>query len=481
MLAAVCVLVASGATQANASTWTQMSTGTTATITSIDYSTGAIIFTTSNGAIFKQSGSTFTQVANKPGVVFNQVRMNGLLGLAVGNGGAVFRTENGGGTWAQESGIMADNSLCDGGQVALGSVYTIAWASAKEAFISAANHQIDHSTDEGKTWTHVNNGPSGCVMNEDVTDAFFVPGSSPPTGYFLSQYFGKVFLLQESASLEFSKDVSPLQESLNDFTELSRLAVDPSNPARQWDVNPEEGFSGDSLAFGLTTDGWGSSPGHWHFVNRESTSPSQNAYDVAYAGGTVLADGNNGELLGSTDGANFYEWNAGGSMTSENWRAVALADGSHAAIGGANGVLAVTADAQNVAPPAPPGASTTPPTVTPPVINTGQIHPPAGTVEVVREGVRYVLSTTKLTGCLSKRAKLPAAFSTHGLKVKLVKVQFFFDGHRVAQRRHHPYSERLSLRKLRAGKHRLTVTAYVDRGRHRKAAKVSLSETFSVC
>jgi hypothetical protein len=100
---------------------------------------------------------------------------------------------------------------------------------------------------------------------------------------------------------------------------------------------------------------------------------------------------------------------------------------------------------------------------------------------VVHEGVRYLLSTTTQTGCLSKSAKLPAAFTTHGLKVRLVKVQFFFDGHRVAQRKRHPYSERLSLKKLRSGKHRLTVTAYVDRGRHRKVAKVSLSESFSVC
>jgi hypothetical protein len=483
VLAIVCALAAIGAAQASAATWTQVSTGTTATITSIDYSTGAVIFTTSNGEIFKQSGSTFVRVENKPGVVFNQVRMNSvnpLLGLAVGNAGAVFRTENGGSTWTQVSGIMADNSLCES-EVALGSVYAVAWASAKEAFISAAGHQIDRSTDEGESWHPVNAGSSGCVIDEDITDMSFVPGASPPIGYLLSQYFGKVFLLKESTPLKFQGDVSQLQESLNDYTDLSRLAVDPSNPARQWDVNPEPGQSGDSLAFGLTINGWGSTGANWTFANTESSSPAQNAYDVAYAGGTVLADGNNGELLGSIDGTTFYQWNAGGSLTSENWRAVALADASHAAIGGANGVLALTTDAQNVAPPTPSGPSTTPPATTPPVITTGQIHAPAGTVEVVREGVRYVLSTTTQTSCLSKKAKLPASFSTHGLKVKLIKVQFFFDGHRVAQRKRHPYSERLSLKKLRAGKHRLTVTAYVDRGRHKKAAKVSLSETFSVC
>jgi hypothetical protein len=481
VLASVCAVAAIATAQAGAATWTQLSTGTSATITSIDYSTGAIIFTTSNGGIFKQSGETFVQVESKPGVVFNQVRMNGLLGLAVGNAGKVFRTEDGGSTWTEDGPIMADNSACDGGEVALGSVYTIAWVSPSEAFIGAANHQIDRSTDGGKTWSRVNNGASGCVINEDITDIFFVPGASPPTGYFLSQYFGKVFLLQESSTFEFSKDVAPLVESLNDFTDVSRLAVDPSNPARQWDVNPEPGLSGDSLAFGLTADGWGSTGANWNFVNTGSSSPSQNAYDVAYAGGTVLADGNNGELLGSTNGTDFYQWSAGGSMASENWRSVALADGFHAAIGGINGVLAVTSDAQDVAPPVvvPPTTPVTPPIVTP--INTGPFHPPAGTVEVVREGVRYVLSTSTLTGCLSKSAKLPAAFTTHGLKVKLVKVQFFFDGHRVAQRKRHPYSERLSLKKLRAGKHRLTVTAYVDRGRHKKAAKVSLSETFSVC
>ena len=485
IVALAAAILALAATQAGASTWTQLSTGTTATITSIDYSTGTIIFTTSNGEIFRQSGSGFTRVADEPGVVFNQVRMNGSLGLAVGNGGAVFRTTDGGEKWTQESSIMADESSGCASAVPLGSVYAIGWASSSEVFIAAANNQIDRSINSGETWSRVNNGTSGCVIHDDITDMFFVPGAAHAKGYFLSNDFGKVFLLQEGSSFEFSSDVSALSDSLNDFTELSRLAADPANPARQWDVNPQEGSRGDSLAFGLTTNGWGSTPGNWTFVNSENSSPAQNAYDVAYAGGTVLADGNNGELLGSTDGTNFYQWNAGGSIASENWRAVALADGAHAAIGGINGVLAVTTDAQNVAPPvAPVTPIATPiitPTFTPPIINAGPTHPPAGTAEVIHEGVRYVLSTTTLTGCLSKKAKLPAAFTTHGLKVKLVKVQFFFDGHRVAQRKHHPYSERLSLQKLHSGKHRLTVTAYVDRGRHRKVGKVSLSESFSVC
>jgi photosystem II stability/assembly factor-like uncharacterized protein len=481
LLALTCAMLAIYTTQAGAATWTQLNTGTTATITSIDYSTGTVIFTTSNGEIFRQSGSGFTRVTDEPGVVFNQVRMNGSLGLAVGNGGAVFRTTDSGEKWAQESSIMADESDGCASAVPLGSVYAIGWASSSEVFIAAANNQIDRSIDSGETWSRVNNGASGCVIHGDITDMFFVPGATYAKGYFLSNGFGKLFLLQAGSTFEFSSDVSPLSDSLNDYTGLSRLAADPANPARQWDVNPQEGSSGDSLAFGLTTDGWGSTPGNWTFVNGNSGSPSQNAYDVAYAGGTVLADGNNGELLGSTDGTNFYQWNAGGSMTSENWRAVALADGAHAAIGGTNGVLAVTADAQEVAPPTPVTPISTPVVAPPTTFNPGQIHAPAGTVEVVREGVRYLLSTTALTGCLSKKAKLPAAFTTHGLKVRLVKVQFSFDGHRVAQRKRHPYSERLSLKKLRSGKHRLTVTAYVDRGHHRKVAKVSLSESFSVC
>ncbi len=482
LLALTCAMVALATTQASAATWTQLSTGTTATITSIDYSTGTVIFTTSNGEIFRQSGAGFTRVADEPGVVFNQVRMNGSLGLAVGNAGAVFRTTDGGEKWTQESAIMADDSGC-ASAVPLGSVYAIGWASSSEVFIAAANHQIDRSTNGGETWSRVNNGTSGCVIDDDITDMFFVPGAAHAKGYFLSNDFGKVFLLQEGSTFEFSSDVSQLSDSLNDYTELSRLAADPTDPARQWDVNPQGGSSGDSLAFGLTSDGWGSTAGNWTFVNSENSSPSQNAYDVAYAGGTVLADGNNGELLGSIDGTNFYQWNAGGSIASENWRSVALADRTHAAIGGVNGVLAVTADAQDVAP-APSTPITTPistPIAQPTFVNPGPIGTPAGTVEVVREGVRYLLSTTASTGCLSKNAKLPAAFTTHGLKVKLVKVQFFFDGHRVAQRKRHPYSERLSLKKLHSGKHRLTVTAYVDRGRHRKVAKVSLSESFSVC
>src|SRR3984957_1219153 len=143
LLALMCAMLAIYTTQAGAATWTQLSTGTTATITSIDYSTGTVIFTTSNGGIFKQSGSAFAQVENDPGVVFNQVRMNGSLGLAVGNGGAVFRTTDSGEKWAQESSIMADESDGCASAVPLGSVYAIGWASSSEVFIAAANNQID--------------------------------------------------------------------------------------------------------------------------------------------------------------------------------------------------------------------------------------------------------------------------------------------------------------------------------------------------
>ena len=105
-LAAVAASLASAAIAqpASASIWTEIPSGTTQNITAIEYqSASRFWFTTVAGAIFKrQPNGTFAQVARPAGgVPLNDIEFQagGQIGLAVGNGGLVLRSTNGGDTW----------------------------------------------------------------------------------------------------------------------------------------------------------------------------------------------------------------------------------------------------------------------------------------------------------------------------------------------------------------------------------------------
>jgi photosystem II stability/assembly factor-like uncharacterized protein len=104
MLATATVLaLAATAGTANAASWTEIPSGTTEEITAVEYRGGdQFWFTTANGKIFRRVGGTFQQEYSQLGVVFRDIEFDpsGTVGLAVGTGGAVARTTNGGADWA---------------------------------------------------------------------------------------------------------------------------------------------------------------------------------------------------------------------------------------------------------------------------------------------------------------------------------------------------------------------------------------------
>jgi hypothetical protein len=212
------------------------------------------------------------------------------------------------------------------------------------AWIAAGGSQIWRSTGTGATlglfWVDANNGAgtSCALVARDIDAMVFIPGD--PAGYFITRSFGYVWF--SSNPFTTSTSEKPANAG-NGFTTLRRAVGDPSNTNRMWAVTPGEGTS----YVQRTIDGWSTGAG-WTIANPDTRGFSR-AYDVDYAGGTVLAAGAGGMVLHSIDGESFFYNDADGALATQDWRAVSLADGVNGAIGGTNGKLAVTSQG-NVTP-----------------------------------------------------------------------------------------------------------------------------------
>src|SRR3954451_22949754 len=110
-LVCACAPAAVAASPASAAIWTEIPSGTTQNITAIEYqSASRFWFTTAAGAIFKrQPNGTFAQVRAAGSVPLNDIEFQsgGQIGMAVGNGGLVLRSVNGGDTWTAVTGVKA--------------------------------------------------------------------------------------------------------------------------------------------------------------------------------------------------------------------------------------------------------------------------------------------------------------------------------------------------------------------------------------
>jgi hypothetical protein len=134
--------------------------------------------------------------------------------------------------------------------------------------------------------------------------------------------------------------------TVNNFSGNPRLAQDAGNPNRLWVVDHEAGGGGcGELCLMVSTDG-GTNSTHGTFAN--DTSPTAGLYDISSQGGVEVTAGTGGEIFTSIDGTNFYKQPADGALATENWRAEAAFDAAHAAVGGENGALAVTAAANTI-------------------------------------------------------------------------------------------------------------------------------------
>ena len=354
LLSAVLALGA-GAGSAQAASWTEITSGTADEITAVEYRGGdQFWFATANGKIFRRVGGTFQQRHSQAGVVFRDIEFDaaGTVGLAVGTGGHVARTTNGGTDWTVETLPNSENPLseleCDDTKHSPGDLDTLAIDGLGQAWIAGGGAQLWRSTGTGAAlgtgWVNANNGTGDdCNLPRDIDGMFFVPSSA--SGYFIAKSFGQVYFT--SNSLAGAASPKPGAAG-NGFEFLRRVTGDPANPNRMWAVFPGEGTS----YVKRTESGWNSAL-DWTFANRDRRQLTR-PYDVDYAGGTLVSAGDAGLIVLSTNGADFYYEDSPGALATQDWRAVSVADAANAAVGGSGGKLAVTSSANvlpDIAPP----------------------------------------------------------------------------------------------------------------------------------
>src|SRR5215213_6815665 len=191
----------------------------------------------------------------------------------------------------------------------------------------------------GTGWIDAQGVPTpDCRVPRDIDWMVVVPSSA--SGYFIARSFGQVYFTSNSlATTAAAKGAI----AGNGFQFQRRAVGDPANPNRMWTVFPGDGIS----YVARTIDGW-STGLDWNMVNRDRRELSR-PYDIDYAGGTIVTAGDSGLVVLSTNGADFYFEDIPGTLATQDWRAVSVADAANAAIGGTNGKLAVTSSA-NVLP-----------------------------------------------------------------------------------------------------------------------------------
>ncbi len=330
-----------------ASIWTPLSTGTTEDISAIDYqSDAAFFFTTSNGGIFQRTLAGFVQRPSpgSTGVVFSDIAMRGSKGLAVGAVGKVYKTTDGGLTWLLGGAVLQEKDDCSGTLATAADLYSVRWKTDTEAWVFGAGRTIASTADTGTTFTQRNVQSAGaCRVPAPVTDAFFNPGATD-TVYLLSDDFGGVYLSTDALAGPAARRAADAVSGGSNA--VKRLAGDPTNPNRQWAVNVHPTASG-TYYLGLTQDAW---------TTRQLFSPKNfgsgqdfsKPFDVGYAGGSVVEAGDGGQINTSIDGVNFFNQPADGALATTAWRALGVADGSHAAVGGQGGKLVVSDRANTI-------------------------------------------------------------------------------------------------------------------------------------
>jgi hypothetical protein len=357
------------------SIWTPVASGTTDTISSVVYqSPTRFWYATTNGKIEYFNGSSFvagagvtpgenfTDLAFQPTSVAGGPGTTGLYGYAVASNGDVWQTSNGGVSWTPVPPPQTPADCSSGSPVAAETeLNAVVWSSTSTVYLLGNNSTVQKSTAANTptpAFSEINKvGTGTCAAQSDtsaqnLTDATFLP-ANPLDGFLISQDFGSLY----ATSNGFASGVKK-SEMVNNFQGSPRLAQDLANPNRLWAVDHSPGGGGcGELCLQFSTDG-GVTDTHATFPN--DSNASVGLYDVSSQGGIEVAAGSGGEIFNSTDGTNFYLQPAGGALATENWRAEDAYDAAHAAVGGENGALAITNQANTIpnhAPPPGPPAS----------------------------------------------------------------------------------------------------------------------------
>jgi photosystem II stability/assembly factor-like uncharacterized protein len=349
--AACTTLLAAAAPASAATTWTQVASGTTQDITAVEYrgDTQAWLATGGGQLLSADGGGGFVVRRTFPGESFTDISFDpsGTHGLATTATGGLYRSADGGTNWAPIVLVPVRRSCTDGTATAVPRLNAAFWADGSIAYAvggSASTEPIVlRSTNRGLSWSDANWAAPGCrlgVAGTPVTDGLAIPGN-PNALRFITESFGAVYSTNDGLATTAIKT----GEMITNFDDVPRMAIDAANPSRMWAVD-HNGAGCGSLCFTFSETG-GASDAPMTIVG----SPAgirRNLYGVSYAGGTLVAAGDGGEIYTSVDGKNAYLQRAGTPLEGVNWRSVSIADAGRAMVGGAGGVLVRTANANSL-------------------------------------------------------------------------------------------------------------------------------------
>lgn len=376
LITTVLALGAGGGTAQAASIWTPISSGTNGTITSIVYqSPTRFWYATSGGTIAYFNGTGFSEATGThPGEDFVDMAFQptsvpggpgtvGLVGFAVTANGGVLHSTDGGVEWvAIASPSTRTDCTVSSTAVAESELNAVQWASNTTVFLLGDNSTILRSTaatGNTPTFTEIDKNGATCAMQnetsaQDMTDATFLPGD-PDDALFVTRDFGRLYESADASTAGAPTGSLVDDDTVNSFDGNPRIARDPVNPNRIWVVDHATPATCGTLCLEMSTDG-GKFTTAASFPN--DATVKGNLYDVSSQGGVEVTAGSGGEIFTSVDGTNFYDQPAEGSLAAENWYAEAAYDAQHAAVGGENGALAITAAANTIPTSAtPPGTS----------------------------------------------------------------------------------------------------------------------------
>jgi len=350
---AILVTLAAALTAAGpavAATWTALPSGTTDPITTIDYrGPSAYWYATTTGKIFKNGVQASVSGG---GVPINRLAMSpdGTKGIAVGNSGKIFRSTDGGSTWAAEPAVVSyPNTNCSGGAGAASTVTEsltgLSWADNSTVYADGPTSSsllvqpILKSTNGGTTWSDINRPSSGsCLVNDsgvELTDVAAVKGTN--TVYLVARSFGATFVSYDALT-SVTRGGSAV-----DHLVQPQVAVAPENPNIVYVVDREA--DGIGLNFALSTDS-GMTYKSFVFGNANANLPA--LYGVAASGSTMVAAGDAGGIYMSTDAQTAYRISDTGPFAATPWRTVSLASPASAAVAGAGGVIAYSTDVNTI-------------------------------------------------------------------------------------------------------------------------------------
>jgi photosystem II stability/assembly factor-like uncharacterized protein len=333
------------ATAAAASLWMPVATNTTQNITGIAAPhAGEVILVTSGGSIsYMNGGGTFQAASVTPAAPlgFTDVAMSpdGTKGVAVGDGGAIYRSTDSGLSWIEDASPSEPTGACpipgSTSSPLSDNLFSVEWADATTAYVTGANDDVLKSVNGGLTFNEVNKTPSSCVADPGGSTSAFTDTAwiSATVGYLLSNDFGAYYRTTDGFA-----SANHVGDAVNGFTGVDRLAIDAGSPNRAWATN--EGLG--TTYFQTTTDGG------TDWADPDYDGNQKSFQDVAFGGGTVVAVGTEGDIYTSPDGAHFYRQIAAPPYAANNWNATAVLNTNTAYVGGDGGVLLVSTQANQI-------------------------------------------------------------------------------------------------------------------------------------